>query len=219
MFDGLVRRYDLVNDILSLGLDRWWRRRTAAALKAEPGERVLDLGCGTARLGALLANRHPVTGVDVSRAMLGEARRQFGNRVSLVQGSAFHLPFADSCFGGAVSAFVLRNLDDLSGAFAELARVVAPGGSIAMVDITGPSGPQARRLFDAYFGTAAPAVGSLVGKRDEYGYLVDSIAHLPPPDELRRILGRAGFIDCNVRALTGGIATLWSATRRARRTT
>jgi demethylmenaquinone methyltransferase/2-methoxy-6-polyprenyl-1,4-benzoquinol methylase len=217
MFDGLVERYDLLNDVLSFGLDRWWRRAAAAALQAAPGDRVLDLGCGTGRLGSLLSPRHRVTGLDVSFAMLRQARRGSSGRPALVQGSAFHLPFADGSFGGAVSAFVLRNLDDLPAAFAELARVVAEGGGIALVDITEPTRPWMRRLFDAYFGVAAPALGTLVGKRDEYVYLVRSLAHLPPPDELREILDREGFVGCRARALTGGMVTLVSATRGARR--
>jgi len=213
MFDGLVERYDLLNDVLSLGLDRRWRRSTAAALQSRPKDRVLDLGCGTGRLGMLLADRHAVTGVDVSGAMLREARRRYSGRVNLVQGSAFRLPFADSSFGGAVSAFVLRNLDDLPGAFAEMARVVAPGGGVALVDITEPSRPVTRRLFDAYFGTAAPALGALVGKRDEYRYLVRSLAQLPPPEELCEMLRTAGFTGCAARPLTGGMVTLFTAMR------
>jgi demethylmenaquinone methyltransferase/2-methoxy-6-polyprenyl-1,4-benzoquinol methylase len=217
MFDGLIERYDLLNDVLSFGLDRWWRRAAAAALQAAPGDRVLDLGCGTGRLGSLFSARHPVTGLDVSFAMLRRARRRSAGRPALVQGSAFRLPFADGSFGGAVSAFVLRNLDDLPAAFAELARVVAEGGGIALVDITEPTRPWMRRLFDAYFGVAAPALGTLVGKRDEYVYLVRSLAHLPPRDELREILDREGFVGCRARALTGGMVTLVSATRGARR--
>jgi demethylmenaquinone methyltransferase/2-methoxy-6-polyprenyl-1,4-benzoquinol methylase len=219
MFDGLVGRYDLLNDVLSVGLDRWWRRAAAAALQAAPGDRVLDLGCGTGRLGALLSARHPVTGVDVSFAMLRRARRRSAGRLALVQGSAFRLPFADDSFRGAVSAFVLRNLDDLPAAFAELARVVAEGGGIALVDITEPSRPWVRRLFDGYFGVAAPALGALVGKREEYGYLVRSLAHLPAPEELGEMLSRAGFVECKARALTGGMVTLLSATRGTRRAT
>ena len=218
MFDGLVERYDLLNDVLSFGLDRWWRRAAAAALQFAPGDRALDLGCGTGRLGALLSARHPVTGLDVSFAMLRRARRRSAGRLALVQGSAFRLPFADGVFGGAVSAFVLRNLDDLPAAFAELARVVADGGGIALIDITEPPRPWVRRLFHAYFSVAAPAVGALVGKREEYGYLVRSLAHLPAPEELCEMLTRAGFVECRARALTGGMVTLLVATRATRRT-
>jgi len=214
MFNGLVGRYDLLNDVLSFGLDRWWRRAAIAALQATSGSRMLDLGCGTGRLGIQLSESHPVTGLDLSVAMLKEARRRYGGRLNLVQGSAFHLPFADAAFGGAVSAFVLRNLDDLPAAFAELARVTAPGGGIALVDITEPSHPMVRRIFDAYFGRAAPAVGALVGKRDEYRYLVRSLAHLPSPPDLCEMLRDAGFDRCRAKPLTGGMVMLFAATRR-----
>jgi demethylmenaquinone methyltransferase/2-methoxy-6-polyprenyl-1,4-benzoquinol methylase len=213
MFDGLVERYDLLNDVLSLGLDRWWRRATASALAATSGDPVLDLGCGTGRLGMLLAARHSVIGLDVSRAMLQQARRRSAGRLGLIQGSAFRLPFRDASLGGVASAFVLRNLDDLPRTFAELARVVRPGGGLALADITEPSHPLVRTLFDAYFRTAAPALGALVGKRGEYSYLVKSLTHLPPRHEMCEMLRRAGFIECRARPLTGGMVTLFTAQR------
>jgi demethylmenaquinone methyltransferase / 2-methoxy-6-polyprenyl-1,4-benzoquinol methylase len=144
MFDSLVERYDLLNDVLSVGLVRWWRRSTAAALGSNSGMRVLDLGCGTGRLGARLSPRHRVIGLDVSGPMLAEARRQSPGWLGLVQGSAFRLPFRDASFDGSASAFVLRNLDDLPKALSELARVVAPGGRVALLDITEPSRPMGR---------------------------------------------------------------------------
>jgi demethylmenaquinone methyltransferase / 2-methoxy-6-polyprenyl-1,4-benzoquinol methylase len=213
MFDGLAPRYDLLNDVLSLGLDRWWRRAAVAALHVTPGGRVLDMGCGTGRLGMLLSGRHPVIGLDVSLAMLREARNRSAGRIVLIQGSAFRLPFRNASFGAAASAFVLRNLNDLSNAFGELARVVAPGGGLALLDITEPPRPLVRALFDAYFRTVAPAVGILVGKRGEYSYLVRSLTHLPPREEVSEMLRHAGFVGCVARPLTGGMVTLFTARR------
>jgi demethylmenaquinone methyltransferase/2-methoxy-6-polyprenyl-1,4-benzoquinol methylase len=210
MFDQLVHRYDLINDVLSLGFDRWWRRRAAAAVTARPGDRILDLGCGTGRLGGHLAGRHRVVGVDVSRPMLVAARQRLG---VVVQGSAFRLPFADESFGGAVSGFVLRNLDDLPAAFAELARVVRTASTAALVDITEPTSPTLRAAFDAYFRVAAPALGSLVGKRDAYRYLVSSLGQLPPHGEVCSMLKRAGFRGVRARGLSPGMVTLWTAKR------
>jgi demethylmenaquinone methyltransferase/2-methoxy-6-polyprenyl-1,4-benzoquinol methylase len=217
MFDDLVPRYDLLNDLLSLGFDRWWRRRAAAAMVAPPGDRILDLGCGTGRLGRLLSTRYRVVGVDVSHAMLVAAARRTrhdpGPGARFVQASAFRLPFADGVFGGAVSAFVLRNLDDLPGAFAELARVLRPAAGVALVDITEPASPSLRRAFDAYFRVAAPALGSLVGKRDAYRYLVSSLAHLPPRDRVCDLLEQAGFTAARADVLRPGMVTLWAAAR------
>ncbi len=213
MFDQIVERYDLLNDLLSFGFDRWWRRRTAAAVVVPPGSVVLDLGCGTGRLGELLAERCRVIGLDVSPGMLAAAARRLGGRVRLVRGSVFRLPVADTSVDGAVSGFVLRNLDGLPAAFAELARVLRPGAPIALVDITEPRGRLAGRLFDAYFSWAAPALGSLVGRRQAYGYLARSLAQLPPPGEVAEMLERAGFDAAATRSLAPGMVTLWTARR------
>ena len=215
MFDALVGRYDLVNDLLSLGLDRWWRRATVRAIPRRPGSRILDLGTGTGRLAARLRDSGRVVGVDVSTAMLQAARRTVRPGTSLVQASAFALPFRPASFHAVASAFVLRNLQDLNEAFVELARVTAPGGRIALVDITEPAGRLARRLFDAYFGTVAPTLGRLVGRTDAYRYLVRSLAQLPPPPEVCRMLQGAGFIDVRARPLTWGTVTLFTADRGA----
>ena len=214
MFDGVAARYDVVNTLLSLGLDRHWRGAVVRAVAAGPGDLVLDLGSGTGDLTAALAKRGPrVAGVDASRGMMAAARARHSGLNELILGSAFRLPFRDACFDAAASAFVLRNLDDLPAAFAELARVLRPGGRLAMADITEPASPLIRRMFDAYFGVAAPALGSLAGRGDDYRYLVRSVAHLPPATDLCADLRRAGFGSARARRLTGGIVTLFTATR------
>jgi demethylmenaquinone methyltransferase / 2-methoxy-6-polyprenyl-1,4-benzoquinol methylase len=213
MFDSVAGRYDLLNDVLSLGLDRWWRRETARAVAARPGDLVLDLGCGTGRLGGLLAMTCRVVGVDASAEMLRRARQ--AGRMLPVQGSAFHLPFPDGAFDRAVSGFVLRNLDDLQAAFEELARVLTPGGALAMVDITEPRNALFRRLFDSYFRTAAPALGRLAGRAAAYRYLVESLRQLPPPDGVVELLETAGFAQVTTRPRTGGMVTLFTARRHA----
>ena len=213
MFDAIVDRYDLLNDAMSLGLVRGWRRAAAQAVRAPRPARLLDLGCGTGLLARELSAQADVVAVDVSEQMLRAAQARVAS-VAVVRGSAFRLPFADASFGGAASAFVLRNLDDLAGAFTELARVVAPGGSVALVDITEPRHAWFRRAFDLYFAVAAPALGAWFGHGRAYRYLVSSLAQLPGPAEVAALLERAGFEGCLARPLTGGLVTLWTGRRR-----
>ncbi len=144
MFDEIVPRYDLVNGLLSAGFDRWWRRQAASAIDVPRGSVVLDLGCGTGRLGELLAARCRVVGVDVSAHMLAAARRRLRGSVRLVQGSAFRLPFPDGALDGAVSGFVLRNLADIPGAF--LANLPPPDEVAALLERHGFAGAAARSL-------------------------------------------------------------------------
>ena len=215
MFDEIVPRYDLVNDVLSAGMSRAWRRSAARELHALPDAPVLDLGCGTGLLTQRAARDHRVVGVDVSGPMLEAAAERLRGDVGLVQGSAFRLPFRDAVFGGVVSGFVLRNLDDLSGAFDELMRVLRPGAGVSLVDITEPREPLRRRVFDAYFRVAAPFVGGLAGRREAYRYLVRSLAHLPPSKDVASALARSGGEHVRWRVLAPGMVTLWTARRAA----
>lgn len=213
LFDDVVDRYDVVNRILSLGLDRRWRRAAAAAVRGEPGSRVLDLGCGTGDLALILARRHRVTGIDVSRRMLTRAWQKGRGRIHLVQGSAFALPFGDGTFDGVASAFVLRNLAHLPKAFAEMARVLRPGGRVALLDILQPENALARRAFDGYFRVAAPALGRVVGKPEAYRYLVRSLVQLPNRQALCVLLEAAGLSRVSARPLSPGPVTLFEAIR------
>ena len=174
---------------------------------------MLDLGTGTGKLASRLPRGVRAVGLDVSEAMLRRARRRRPD-LRIVHGSAFRLPFRGGSFDAAVSAFVLRNLDDLGTAFAELARVVRPGGRIALVDIKQPSGRARRMLFNGYLGAAAPLLGRLTGRADAYRYLVRSVTTLPPAEEVCAMLSSAGFGSCRSGRLGPGVVTLWTATRR-----
>lgn len=214
MFDGVATRYDFVNSVLSMGMDRRWRRRAADATPTTGGgDLVLDMGCGSGKLGELLAERGQtrVIGVDVSHEMLRTANRSFGRRQRFARGSVFDLPFSDDTFTAAVSGFVLRNLNDLFRAFEELRRVVRPGGTVALVDITGPRSRWLRIGFNAYFSTVAPLLGAAVGEPQAYRYLARSLAQLPAPQELAGMLASAGFEEVRATPLTLGMVTLWTA--------
>jgi demethylmenaquinone methyltransferase / 2-methoxy-6-polyprenyl-1,4-benzoquinol methylase len=215
MFDHVVERYELLNRLISLGLDRRWRRLATEAVPTPRGQRILDLGCGTGEAGLGMTSRATVVGIDLSHEMLRRAREKGGGRIALVRGSAARLPFVDAAFGGAVSAFVLRNLGDLEGAFAELARVLAPGAALALFDISKPTRPVLRLLFGLYFAIVPPALGSLVGRGPAYRYLTRSVERMPPGATLCRMLRSAGFVECRARPLSGGMVTLVSATREA----
>lgn len=219
MFDTIAPRYDLVNRVMTFGLDRLWRRATVAALDLSAGSRVLDLACGTGDLGQDLAHagHHPV-GADLSLNMLrqGVLARSRHARVPIpvVQADAVNLPLPDGAVEGAVSGFALRNFVDLDQVFAELARVVRPGGRVALLDIAAPTNPVLRAGHAVYFQRIVPRIGGLLSDRDAYEYLPRSAAYLPPAAELKERLGRAGFGAVRRRALTGGITQLITATRR-----
>src|SRR5579871_5442624 len=202
MFDTIAPRYDLVNRVMTFGLDVRWRRRTVDALELAPGAPVLDLACGTGDLSRDLARAgyRPV-GLDVSLGMLSH------NHVGapLVQADALHLPLADGSVEGAVSGFALRNFVALPPVFAELARVVRPGGRIALLEVSKPPG--------FYFRRVVPRIGGLLSDPDAYRYLPRSVAYLPPPPEVVSFLAAAGFGTVERASLSAGVAQLFVATR------
>jgi len=213
MFDTIAPRYDLVNRVMTFGLDRSWRATTVAALGLPPGTIVLDLACGTGDLSALLAARgHRVFGVDLSAGML----RANHAGAPLVQADSLALPLADKAVAGATCGYALRNFTDLEGTFVELARVVRPGGRISLLDVAEPANPILAAGHALWFRRAVPLLGGLLSDRAAYEYLPRSTAYLPPVRELRALLLRSGFSTVNHRLLTGGLSQLFAATRAGR---
>lgn len=210
MFDRIARRYDLVNRVMTLGMDLGWRRRAVRELRLPGRALVLDLGCGTGDLcRELRASGYRPVGVDFSHAMLTLARAE----APLVEADVLRLPFADASADGAVSGFVLRNVVDLGAFFAEAARVVRPGGRIAFLDAAEPVHPLLRLGHDLYFRRVVPLVGAALSDGAAYRYLPASMAYLPPPQDLMAMLRRAGFPDAKRLLLSGGIAQLLVGTR------
>ncbi len=210
MFDNIAPRYDLVNRVMTFGLDRRWRRATVNALGLGPGSAVLDLGCGTGDLCLdLTAARYQAVGVDVSMGMLTHAR----TAAPLVQADALLLPLAGASFDAAVSGFTLRNFVALSPVFAELARVIRPGGRIALLDVSAPANRVMRAGHSVYFGHVVPRIGALLSDGAAYRYLPRSVAYLPPADEMLDQLRQTGFDAVERRLLSGGLTQLITATR------
>ena len=210
MFDTIAPRYDLINRIITFGLDRRWRRSAVTALALSEPSSVLDVACGTGDLCIeLQAHGHRPIGIDLSIGMLDHARTD----VPLSQTDALSMPFRDASFDGAVSGFALRNFVELKSLFSELARVVRPGGRISLLDVDSPANPVLRAGHSVYFGHVVPRVGSLLSDRDAYRYLPKSVAYLPPAETTLSLLREAGFADANRRLLSGGITQLITGTR------
>jgi len=211
MFDGVARRYDLTNTVLSVGLDRRWRRGTRHCLELRPGQRVLDLAAGTGVSTAELQRFGAVAiGCDFSLGMLraGRASRR-RITVPLVAGDGTQLPFADASFDAATISFGLRNIVDVPKALREMARVVRPGGRLVVCEFSRPTFAPFRVLYLNYLLRALPWIARRVASNaDAYIYLAESIRAWPPQSELARTIADAGWTNVRFRNLSGGIVAL-----------
>ena len=210
MFDRAARRYDLLNRLLTFGLDRRWRRRSVQRLGLPAGSLVADLACGTGDFcGDLQRAGHAALGVDFSAGMLRHATTS----APLVRADVLRLPLPEGTVDGAVCGFALRNLADLESFFAELARIVRPGGRIGLLEVAEPAGQALRWGHRLYFRRIVPIIGGLLSDRVAYRYLPASLRFLPPPQVLADQLRAARFTAVEHRLLNGGIAQLFTATR------
>ena len=210
MFDAIAPRYDLVNRLMTFRLDVRWRRLAVESLAVPRGSLVADLASGTGDLCIELAKAgyRPLS-FDLSFGMLTADR----SGVARVQADILRLPLAAGVIDGATCGFALRNLVDLGSFFDELARVVRPGGRVALLDVATPPNPVLRWGHKIYFGKVVPRIGALLSDGAAYRYLPQSVAYLPPPAEMLDRLRRAGFHDASRRLLSGGITQLITGTR------
>lgn len=215
-FDTVAARYDFSNTVLSLGLDRIWRKKAVKMLGLRPGDRILDLCGGTAELALLAAvaagESGRVTLYDINRAMMlaGKSKvsdARLDNRITFVQGDAEQLSLASASFDAVMVGFGIRNLTHIEKGFQDMNRILKKGGKLLCLEFSQPQTGWFRALYDFYSFYIMPWVGKiLVGSRDAYSYLPESIRLFPSPDDLSRIIESAGFSHVHFKGLTNGIA-------------
>jgi demethylmenaquinone methyltransferase / 2-methoxy-6-polyprenyl-1,4-benzoquinol methylase len=220
MFDDVAARYDVVNDVLSLGRDRSWRKVVARAVGAASGERVLDVAAGTGTSSAsFTTDGADCVACDFSLGMLRQGARQRGGAdvggVRFVAGDALALPFADESFDAVTISFGLRNVHDVDAALRDLLRVTKPGGRLVICEFSSPVWTPFRRLYHRYLGAMPAVVKKVSSNPDSYVYLAESIRAWPAQSELAGRIAAAGWKGVAWRNLTGGIVAVHRASRSA----
>jgi demethylmenaquinone methyltransferase/2-methoxy-6-polyprenyl-1,4-benzoquinol methylase len=222
MFDAIAARYDFLNHFLSVGLDRRWRTRAIADLHLPPNARVLDLCTGTADLAieaSIASQGVSVVGIDFAGVMLQHARqklraRRLDRAIALVRGDATRIPVCDQWADAATIGFGIRNVAQPEAALRELARVLKPGGRLAILEFGEPRIPGIRGMYNLYFRALLPKLGRLVSKHQSaYSYLPASVGTFPPPREFAATISSHGFSDVQAVPLTFGIVYLYTARR------
>jgi demethylmenaquinone methyltransferase/2-methoxy-6-polyprenyl-1,4-benzoquinol methylase len=210
MFDTIAPRYETVNRIVTFGLDGLWRRRAVRSLGLPPRSLVLDIASGTGDL-CTESNRQGLVaiGLDLSYGMLDAGPPD----TPRIQCDAAALPIPDGSADGVISGYGLRNFTDLQGCLDEMARVVRPGGRVALLEVCEPEGRLYRAGFSVWFNRVVPLVGAALSDADAYRYLPKSVAYLPGAEVLRAMLVTAGFSGVNRHLLNGGLSQLYTATR------
>lgn len=223
MFSSIARFYDLNNSLLSFGLHHRWKRRALQTAELQPGDRVADIGAGTADLSILAAEavgeKGSVVAVDLNEPMLRIGRKKLAAagsaHAACALGNAEGLPLPDGAFDAVLTGFCMRNVSDLDQSLREIHRVLKPGGRIVCLEFSRPQRPLFRKLYDFYSFTLLPKIGTWVSKdrTGVYEYLPDSIRRFPDQAALCRKLEEVGFKGVRYQNLTGGIVAIHTGTR------
>ncbi len=214
MFDRIAPRYDLLNRICTFNLDQRWRRRAVKLAEIKRHDTVLDLGCGTGDLAEMAAaSGARVIGVDPSAGMLSGMKLR-GIDARALRADAGCLPLPDNTASVVLSGFALRNFVSIESVFAEITRVLAPGGRIVIIEVDEPTFPPLRWLHDFHFRRIVPAIGRMVSDAEAYRYLPESTVYLPNPREMKTLMERVGWSDIRRIPLFGGVAQILFARRQ-----
>ena len=220
MFDRIAGVYDLMNSAMTAGLHHQWRERAVDRVNVGPGSDALDVCCGTGDLALALRRRigpdGRVVGCDFSEPMLDLARQKSGEEGLAVEfgwADALDLPYGDKSFDAVTVGFGARNLADLEKGLAEMARVLRPGGRLAILEITRPQREPLSTFYSLWFDRMVPVLGAVAGDQDAYSYLPESVRSFPEPEALAAMIDGAGFNEIRWLLLAGGIIAIHSATR------
>ena len=222
MFDNIAPAYDRMNRLMTFGLDRVWLRRTVKAVAASRPRHILDIATGTADVAIAMAEKMPdadICGVDLSEGMVAVGRRKVASRklqdrISLRVADALALPFEDNSFDAITVAYGVRNFEHLDRGYAEMMRVLRPGGKLFVLELTVPASPIIRPMYGLYTRHIVPALGRLVAKDSRaYSYLPESIRAVPARENMSRLMEAAGLTETRWKSMFPGTVALYTAAK------